>query len=81
MAKEQNADVIKQQKLKALELTLGKIEKDFGKGSIMKLGDSAVEDVLAISSGSIALNMCFTISPVKGMPFVFNSFNSSSRAS
>jgi recombination protein RecA len=61
MAKEQTADEIKQQKLKALELTLGKIEKDFGKGSIMKLGDHAVEDVASISSGSIALNLALGI--------------------
>jgi recombination protein RecA len=61
MAKEQTVDEIKQQKLKALELTLGKIEKDFGKGSIMKLGDHAVEDVPSISSGSIALNMALGI--------------------
>jgi recombination protein RecA len=61
MAKEQTADGIKQQKLKALELTLGKIEKDFGKGSIMKLGDHAIEDVSSISSGSIALNLALGI--------------------
>ncbi len=61
MAKEQTADETKQQKLIALELTLGKIEKDFGKGSIMKLGDHAVEDVSAISSGSIALNMALGV--------------------
>ncbi len=61
MAKEQTVDEIKQQKLKALELTLGKIEKDFGKGTIMKLGDSAVENVASISSGSIALNMALGI--------------------
>ncbi len=61
MAKEQTAEGIKQQKLKALELTLGKIEKDFGKGSIMKLGDHPVEDVASISSGSIALDLALGI--------------------
>ncbi|UCH14502.1 MAG: recombinase RecA [Bacteroidales bacterium] len=61
MAKEQTADETKQQKIKALELTLGKIEKDFGKGSIMKLGDHAIEDVSAISSGSIALNIALGV--------------------
>lgn len=61
MAKENTADGVKQQKLKALELTLGKIEKDFGKGSIMKLGDHAIEDVASISSGSIALNIALGI--------------------
>ena len=34
---------INKEKLKALEVTLGKIEKDFGKGTIMKLGDHAIE--------------------------------------
>lgn len=43
-------------KLKALEAALGKIEKDFGKGSIMRLGDSKVEELGVIPSGSISLN-------------------------
>lgn len=51
-----NNDKVKQQKLKALEATLGNIEKSFGKGTIMKLGDNAVEKVEVISTGSIALN-------------------------
>ena len=61
MAKEQTGNEIRQQKLKALELTLGKIEKDFGKGAIMKLGDHAIENVASISSGSIALNLALGI--------------------
>ncbi|MBU1718893.1 MAG: recombinase RecA, partial [Bacteroidetes bacterium] len=44
------------EKLKALQLTLDKIEKTYGKGSIMKMGDSAVELVEVISSGSLTLN-------------------------
>ena len=51
-----NQDQIRNQKLKALELTLGNLEKNYGKGTIMKLGDSAVEDIPAISSGSISLD-------------------------
>lgn len=47
---------IDQEKFKALQLTLDKIEKNFGKGSIMKLGDNRVEDMPVISSGSIALD-------------------------
>ncbi|MBQ5643602.1 MAG: recombinase RecA [Bacteroidaceae bacterium] len=43
-------------KLKALEAALGKIEKDFGKGSIMKLGDQKVEELEVIPTGSIALD-------------------------
>lgn len=51
MSKELNKD-----KLKALEITMGKIEKDFGRGTIMKLGDQPIEDVKVISTGSIGLN-------------------------
>lgn len=47
---------INKEKLKALEVTLGKIEKDFGKGTIMKLGDRAIENVQVISTGSIGLD-------------------------
>lgn len=43
-------------KLKALQATLDKIEKDFGKGTIMKLGDQPKWDVQVIPSGSIALD-------------------------
>ncbi len=43
-------------KLKALQAAIGKIEKDFGKGAIMKLGDERIEDIEAIPTGSIALN-------------------------
>ena len=56
MSNEKNNDKVRQEKLKALELTLGNIEKNFGKGTIMKLGDEAVEDVDAISTGSISLD-------------------------
>ncbi len=47
---------INKEKLKALQSTIDKIEKDFGKGSIMRLGDKAVSEVPVISSGSIALD-------------------------
>ena len=43
-------------KLQALQAAMSKIEKDFGKGSIMKLGDEKVENVEVISTGSIGLN-------------------------
>ncbi|MDO4726594.1 MAG: recombinase RecA [Porphyromonadaceae bacterium] len=43
-------------KLKALQLAMDKIEKDHGKGTIMKLGDNNIEDVSIIPSGSIGLN-------------------------
>ena len=38
-------------KLKALELTLGKLEKTYGKGVVMKLGDKVVEDIESIPTG------------------------------
>lgn len=53
---ENKAKEINKEKLKALQSTLDKIEKDFGKGSIMKMGDKAVSDIPSISSGSIALD-------------------------
>ncbi|MCF6171742.1 MAG: recombinase RecA [Bacteroidales bacterium] len=52
----ENADALKKQKLKALEATLGSIEKNFGKGTIMRMGDEAVVKVETISTGSIGLN-------------------------
>jgi recombination protein RecA len=52
---------INKDKLKALEVTLGKIEKDFGKGTIMKLGDHAIENIQVISSGSIGLDAALGI--------------------
>ncbi len=44
------------EKLKALQVAMDKIEKNFGKGSIMKLGDENVQQVEVIPTGSIALN-------------------------
>jgi recombination protein RecA len=44
------------EKMKALQAAMEKIEKSYGKGSIMKMGDEAIEDIAVISSGSIALN-------------------------
>ncbi|MBN1144680.1 MAG: recombinase RecA [Bacteroidales bacterium] len=61
MAKEQTIDDIRKEKLKSLETTLGKIEKDFGKGAIMKLGDRAVVTVGAIPSGSLALDIALGV--------------------
>ncbi|MBQ1695986.1 MAG: recombinase RecA, partial [Bacteroidales bacterium] len=47
---------IRKEKLKAVQLAMGKIEKDYGKGSIMMLGAQVVENVPVIKSGSIALD-------------------------
>ncbi len=61
MSKDQTPENVRKEKLKALELTIGKIEKDFGKGTIMKMGDRIVEDVPSISSGSISLDMAMGV--------------------
>ena len=50
-----------QEKLKALQLTLDKIEKGYGKGTIMKMGDSAIVDVPVIGSGSIGLDVALGV--------------------
>ncbi len=52
------------EKLKALQLTLDKLEKSYGKGAIMKLGDQAVENMEAISTGSITLDLALGIGGV-----------------
>lgn len=59
--KEIRAQQINQEKLKSLQLTLDKIDKEYGKGAIMKMGDAAVDDVAAISSGSIALDLAIGV--------------------
>lgn len=50
-----------EEKQKALAAALGQIEKQFGKGSIMKLGDSKTMDVESISTGSIGLDVALGI--------------------
>jgi len=49
------------EKLKALQLTLDKLEKTYGKGTVMKMGDSPIADVSAIPTGSITLDMALGI--------------------
>lgn len=53
---DQNLEKEKENKLKALEATLGKLEKAYGKGAIMKLGGAPIEKVAVISTGSIGLD-------------------------
>ena len=52
---------INKEKLKALQLTLDKIDKDYGKGTILKMGDRVVVQIPSISSGSIALDSALGI--------------------
>jgi recombination protein RecA len=49
------------EKLKALQLTLDKLEKNYGKGTIMKLGDSVIEPIEVISTGSIGLDIALGV--------------------
>ena len=59
MAKEKEKEEAlnpQQEKLKALQAAMSKIEKDYGKGSIMRMGDEHVENVDVIPTGSIGLN-------------------------
>tara|TARA_X000000368_G_scaffold265336_1_gene210085 strand:- start:2191 stop:3192 length:1002 start_codon:yes stop_codon:yes gene_type:complete len=49
------------EKLKVLELTIGKLEKSYGKGVLMKLGDRVVEDIASIPSGSINLDLALGV--------------------
>ncbi|MCH1539177.1 recombinase RecA [Flavobacteriaceae bacterium] len=51
----------KSAKLKALQLTLDKLDKTYGKGSVMRLGDSAIEEVESISSGSLGLDIALGV--------------------
>lgn len=51
----------KEAKLKALQLTLDKLDKTYGKGSVMKLGDKVVQEVEVISAGSLGLNLALGV--------------------
>ena len=49
------------EKLKALQTAMAKIDKDFGKGAIMRLGEDKVEDIPVISTGSVGLNLALGV--------------------
>lgn len=61
MSKEKNTDEEKMAKLKVLQTTLDKIEKSYGKGSIMKLGDHVVDEIAVIPTGSLGLDAALGI--------------------
>ena len=69
MAKKSSEDTIEAvdrkatsiEKLKALQLTLDKLEKTYGKGTVMKLGDSVIEPIESISTGSLGLDIALGI--------------------
>ncbi|ASB49908.1 recombinase RecA [Alkalitalea saponilacus] len=58
---EQKESKVNQEKLKALQLTMDKIDKSYGKGAIMRMGDTVVENVPVIPSGSIALDLALGV--------------------
>lgn len=58
---EASAEAQNNNKLKALQAAMAKIEKDFGKGSIMKMGDEHIEEVEVIPTGSIGLNVALGV--------------------
>ena len=55
------ATEINKEKLKALQLTMDKMEKTFGKGAVMKLGDDAIEQVEVIPTGSLGLDLALGV--------------------
>ena len=56
-----SADKEKDGKLKALELTLSKLDKAYGKGAVMKMGDAAIVEVDTISTGSLGLDLALGV--------------------
>jgi recombination protein RecA len=52
---------VNKEKLKALQLTMEKIDKTYGKGAIMRMGDNAIEDIPTISTGSLSLDIALGV--------------------
>jgi recombination protein RecA len=61
LIKENIMEKEREAKFKALQLTMDKLEKTYGKGAVMKMGDSAAEDIASISSGSLGLDLALGI--------------------
>lgn len=61
MSNQKEESNVNKEKMKALQLTLDKIEKGYGKGTIMKMGDTAIVDVPVIGSGSIGLDLALGV--------------------
>lgn len=57
----QSKEPVANEKLKALQIAMDKIEKTHGRGAIMKMGDEKIEDVEVISTGSIGLNFALGV--------------------
>jgi recombination protein RecA len=52
---------VNKEKLKALQMAMDKLEKTYGKGAVMKLGDDAIEQMEVIPSGSVGLDSALGI--------------------
>ncbi|MCA1751364.1 MAG: DNA recombination/repair protein RecA, partial [Flavobacteriales bacterium] len=52
---------VNKEKLKALQLTIDRMEKSYGKGAVMKLGDNVVEKLDVISTGSLGMDLALGI--------------------
>ena len=63
-SEQETSDVNNKERLKQLELTLDKIEKDHGKGSIMRLGDKAISSIDSIPTGALSLDIALGIGGV-----------------
>ena len=61
MKEKEKPDSEKEAKLKALQLTLDKLDKTYGKGTVMKMGDKAIVEVETISSGSLGLDLALGV--------------------
>ncbi len=61
MAKEKEQKDVNKEKLKALQVTLDKIDKNFGKGAIMKMGDEEVVNIPTIKSGSLSIDIALGV--------------------
>lgn len=59
--KVEQEQAVKQAKMKALQAAMSKIEKDFGKGSIMRMGDEKIENVEVIPTGSLGLDVAMGV--------------------
>ena len=60
MAKDENKD-----KLKSLQMTMERLDKAYGKGTVMRLGDNAIQEIEVIPTGSLTLDIALGI---KGLP-------------
>ena len=60
-AKEKEVNSVNADKLKALQMTIERLDKSFGKGSVMRMGDTAIEPMEVISSGSVAVDIALGV--------------------